>query len=254
MVLSNAILYNAPDTPYSKVAQKLRSHADKILAELEHIRIHHAEAPQPLVDPSEAEADPPRLTIGDLEPPLESLEALISPADITQDMDTSSDTDPLAPLFNFEFTTEQPASTPAPSLSKPKRDRKAERERARRRRAEANRARTRSSAGDPRENSYTSEHMDLDLVDGQLHEVHDDDKKRKRPKIVLPGHADVPPVVDEVDGREMFMKFDVGWILPDSSRRGGRAPVDRQPIEPRRKKPKAGECGVVVEIHLLNSV
>ncbi|KAI0085044.1 enhancer of polycomb-like-domain-containing protein [Irpex rosettiformis] len=44
----------------------------------------------------------------------------------------------------------------------------------------------------------------------------------------------------KVYGREMFAKFDVGWILPDNSRRGGCAPVDRQAIELRRKKPKAG--------------
>ncbi|KAI0091425.1 hypothetical protein BDY19DRAFT_930368 [Irpex rosettiformis] len=239
LVLSNAILYNAPDTPYSKVAQKLKSHADKILVELEQIKVAHSVLPDPAVDSSEPVASSSRLTIGDLEPPLEALQPFIQHATIAEGTDASLEVDPVTSLFKYEFAKEKPPPTPLP---KPKRDRRAERERSRQERFSTggNRARTRSSAGDPTDGGFNStERMDVDHLDGQLHEDRHDDRKRKRPKIVLPGQSDVPPVVDEVDGREMFTKFDVGWILPDNSRRGGRAPVDRQPIELRRKKPKA---------------
>ncbi|KAF7794968.1 hypothetical protein EIP86_006111 [Pleurotus ostreatoroseus] len=62
-------------------------------------------------------------------------------------------------------------------------------------------------------------------------------RKHKRAPITLPGHSEVPPVVDNVDNQRSFKMFDEGWILPDDHRRGGRAPVERQPLpEPKKKK------------------
>lgn len=240
--MDNALLYNRPDTPYSKAALKIKSHADRILTELEQAKVLHPELLDNSVESSEPEASSSRLLVGDLEPPLEVLQPLFSRDSIANDMETILETDPTTSLFNFEFAKEKPPPTPPPP--KPKRDRKADLDRARQERiaVAGERAMTRSTGGALTDSSRPSlEPIDVEIAEGQIHEDHHDERRRKRPKIVLPGHADVPPVVDEVDGREMFMKFDVGWILPDTTRRGGRAPVDRHPIEPRRKKPKTGE-------------
>ena len=61
----------------------------------------------------------------------------------------------------------------------------------------------------------------------------------RREKVVLPGQADVPPVVDDVDSRRSFGMFDAGWILPETARRNRRAPIERQNLPP-KKKAKTG--------------
>lgn len=65
--------------------------------------------------------------------------------------------------------------------------------------------------------------------------------RHKRDPIILPGQSEVPPVVDNVDEQRWFSNFDVGWILPNDHRRGGRPPTEKAPLpEPRRKKPRTG--------------
>jgi len=57
----------------------------------------------------------------------------------------------------------------------------------------------------------------------------------KRGPLILPGHSEVPPVVDKVDEYRSFKMFDAGWILPENQKRGGRAAVERKPLPPKRK-------------------
>ncbi|KAI0683939.1 hypothetical protein BC835DRAFT_1392543 [Cytidiella melzeri] len=237
LVLSNAMLYNRPDTQYFKAAQKIKSHADKILAELEQIKVPHPEVQALSAGRDGREASLSRPPLGDLEPPLAALQPLLSQASIADDLPVILETDPVTSLMNFEFAKLKPPPTPPPP--KPKRDRRAERERARLERIAAGfgpgeRARTRRSLADTDGNSALVDSMN----DHEEHHEDHTDRHRKKPKVVLPGQAEVPPVVDEVNNQEMFTKFNVGWILPESSRRGGRAPVDRQPLEPKRKKQK----------------
>jgi NuA3 HAT complex component NTO1 len=58
----------------------------------------------------------------------------------------------------------------------------------------------------------------------------------KRGPLVLPGHSEVPPIVEEVDKRQSFKMFDAGWILPENQKRGGRTAVERTALPPPRKR------------------
>lgn len=256
LVLDNAMLYNRPDTQYFKVAQKIRAQAEKSFAELDQLKAPHPEIPTPETAHDEGvEVIPTQSLLGDLEPPLETLRLLLSQSAIADQISTELDTDPLSSLFSYELPRLKP-SPPPPVLPppKPKRDRKAERERARQSRLVLDatagfRARTRSSVAADSIFNQLSDAMDVDAVEPAEPEEPQDDvvdkkkgKRSKRPPIVLPGQTEVPPVVDEVDNQKMFSMFDGGWILPDGQRRNRRVPVERQPLEPKRKKAKTGMC------------
>ena len=58
----------------------------------------------------------------------------------------------------------------------------------------------------------------------------------KRGPLVLPGHADVPPIVNIVDDYRSFKMFDAGWILPENQKRRGRATVERTPLPTRKRR------------------
>lgn len=76
---------------------------------------------------------------------------------------------------------------------------------------------------------------------------------RRRVSIVLPGYADIPPIVEEVDNRQSFKMFNDGWILPENSKRGNRsAAVERAPPPPPKKKPKKSERLVYILIDVFN--
>ena len=63
---------------------------------------------------------------------------------------------------------------------------------------------------------------------------------RRRIPFVLPGQSEIPPMVDDVDNQKSFKMFDAGWILPPDQKRGGRAPVERKPLPPPKKRHRAG--------------
>lgn len=56
-----------------------------------------------------------------------------------------------------------------------------------------------------------------------------------RGPLVLPGHSEVPPMVEQVDDYRSFKMFDAGWILPESQKRGGRAATQRSAVPTRRR-------------------
>jgi NuA3 HAT complex component NTO1 len=56
----------------------------------------------------------------------------------------------------------------------------------------------------------------------------------------MPGQAETPPMVTDVDSQGLFKMFDAGWILPTGQRRGGRQPVERVPLLPKKKKMDRG--------------
>ncbi|KAF7971000.1 hypothetical protein HWV62_22257 [Athelia sp. TMB] len=56
-----------------------------------------------------------------------------------------------------------------------------------------------------------------------------------RGPLVMPGQSDVLPVVDQVDDYRSFKMFDQGWILPENSKRGGRATIPQSPLHSKRR-------------------
>jgi hypothetical protein len=57
----------------------------------------------------------------------------------------------------------------------------------------------------------------------------------KRGPLILPGHSEVPPIIDKIDEYRSFKMFDAGWILPENQKRGGRTAVERKPLPPKRR-------------------
>ena len=209
--------------------------------------------------------------IGSLEPPLGVLDLLFSEDAIKDDIDYILSEDPLTSLFNFELgklkPPPPPPPPPPPKPPKPKRDRKAEAERRKlylqAKAAEAQKSHTvldispgfrapRTRKGLAAAAAFEAEahgegvvRDDVDLEGGshldpaERHSRKEAAKQRiRRPPTVLPGQAEVPPIVDEIDNRQSFKMFDGGWILPENAKRGGRTVADRPPMPPPRKKVK----------------
>jgi hypothetical protein len=123
LVLDNAVLYNKAGTPFYKTAIRIRTHAEPILNELDHLSFSHDIPPETVnTDPSQENNNslgslPP---IGDLEPPLYALELLTSKDGIKNDMSLILDDSPLASLFAFELGQFKPPPTPPPKKQKQK--------------------------------------------------------------------------------------------------------------------------------------
>ncbi|TDL26735.1 hypothetical protein BD410DRAFT_783848 [Rickenella mellea] len=255
LVLNNATTYNKSDTPHYRTAHRMKNHVKHILAELEKL----ARPTLPTIETQngasathdDAKSASP---VGDLEPPLMMLELLRSADAIRDDTDLILTSDPLHTLFAYEFGNLKPPPPPPPP--KPKKAKKPRQDpldaapgfRApvivggpRTRRARAAEAAFEAEAG--ADGSFSG--------DGESHDEEDNEasgskaskkpastgsRQRWRRPMVLPGHADVPPVVDDVDNQRSFKMFDEGWILPSSQRRGGRAPIEKHDLPPPRKK------------------
>lgn len=67
----------------------------------------------------------------------------------------------------------------------------------------------------------------------------------KRGPLILPGHSEVPPIVDQMDDYRSFKMFDAGWILPDSQKRGGRAAITRTPPMPPKRRTGPAKVTIV---------
>ncbi|KAF5379525.1 hypothetical protein D9615_006509 [Tricholomella constricta] len=121
LVIDNAILYNKPGTPFHKTALRIQTAAGPILEGLRQLSVNN----------NVSDGTPDALApIGDLEPPLELLELLLSTDAIKDDIDLVLADTPLASLFSFELPRAKPPppppTPPPPKPPKVKRDRKAE--------------------------------------------------------------------------------------------------------------------------------
>ena len=67
----------------------------------------------------------------------------------------------------------------------------------------------------------------------------------RRAQILLPGQADVPPVVETVDDQTSFSMFDGGWILPEGQKRRNRVGA---PVPGGRKAGRSGACSFYVVV------
>lgn len=214
--------------------------------------------------------------VGDLEAPLSVLDLLTSIENIEPDLDFILMHDALESMFTYELEEPKLLPTPPPPMStmsassangrrrkppKGKRDRKAEAERRRQRQLDASagfRGPPRTRKAHARAEAFEAEaragveDAAADLEDDDDESAFDSEgkigshgRRWKRTSIVLPGQADVPPVVEDIDKQRSFSMFDEGWILPSGIRRGGRAPVERHDGPPPRKKTRSGNYSLL---------
>ncbi|KAG0698199.1 hypothetical protein DFH29DRAFT_942772 [Suillus ampliporus] len=258
LVLSNAILYNKPGTSFYKTAQRMQISIQPILQELTPLAYNHT----PLAPPDSS--DPPALTqtsIGDLEPLIETLQLLTSSQYIQDNINIILDADPLSSLFNFELPRIKPPPPPppAPSPPPPPKPKVSKKKRLiktsepgpldaspgfrapRTRRALAAAAAFEAEAGFEPESQSTAEYEPgtTPATEADQRLSAEPPKKRRR-QSTMPGQAETPPMVTDVDSQGLFKMFDAGWILPSGQRRGGRQPVERAPLQPKKKKMDRG--------------
>lgn len=256
LVLSNAILYNKPGTSFYKTAQRMQISSQPILQELTSLAYNHTPLAPP--DPSDSSVLS-QMSIGDLEPLMETLQLLTSTQDIQDDINLILDADPISALFNFELPRVKPppppSPPPAPALppplppkSKKKRllkisepgplDASPGFRAPRTRRALAAAAAFEAEAGFEPEYQSTVE-PELEATEADQKVSAEPPKKRRRHS-AMPGQAETPPMVTDVDSQGLFKMFDAGWILPTGQRRGGRQFVERAPLPPKKKKMDRG--------------
>ncbi|KAJ3967417.1 hypothetical protein EV361DRAFT_930744 [Lentinula raphanica] len=127
LVLNNAMTYNKAGTPFFKAAQRIHNSARPILEELE--RAYTKPNPNQSLERSEDAAmevdspiSPSPSLIGDLEPPLELVELLLSLEAIKDESSLVLTSDPISSLINVEFPVFKP---PPPPLPKPRKASKA---------------------------------------------------------------------------------------------------------------------------------
>ncbi|KZT07202.1 uncharacterized protein LAESUDRAFT_698987 [Laetiporus sulphureus 93-53] len=292
LIVTNAMTYNQPGTSFYKTAQKIQTVAEPILADLdkisslrptpeqlpselqeqppqqlqkqlpEHLREHSQEHLQEQNDEHpEKRPQGPELDCieegvpaptGDLEPPIELLDMLVSEASITDDIELILDKEPLAALLTYEL----PRMKPPPPLPppKPKRDRKADLARKRQERLDsapgfrAPRTRRASATNAQFEGETETEvHVPTQPEAGPsseaaASELSSREKSSRKPgrrgPLHVPGNQPAP-VMESVDDRDSFSLFDKGWILPDDQRRGNRQRQQRSPLPPKKKSKKA---------------
>ncbi|KAF8336005.1 bromodomain-containing protein [Amanita rubescens] len=269
LVIDNAILYNQLNTAYHKTAVRIRSAMQPIFEELDHrLATAKADVAQPTNDTDEngnvaqhandtnengnVAAMAIDTSIGDLEPPFEFLKLLTSIEAIQEETELLLDKNPLDSLFSFELAhLKPPPPLPSLKLSKPKRDRKADLERKRKEREAEAAARALISGTRPRRKVITvvaaaaaiavaaDEEGEADAEAEAEGEEELPDMEMRRGSS-LPSPSDAPPLVTDVDHKGSFKMFDKGWILPPEQKRGGRRPVERQPLPP-RKRVKTGK-------------
>ncbi|KIM39576.1 hypothetical protein M413DRAFT_447053 [Hebeloma cylindrosporum] len=202
LVANNALLYNKHSTAFHKAAARVKKEGNTLLNLLEPWKMVHPPHAQPPInghasrENDEGDTDnhsaapemPPPL--GDLEPPLDILELLMSSDLIKEDLNMELDVDPVTALLNYELARMKPAPPdPSPPAAlprqrkkkpKPKRDRKAEAER-----AKANKAKERESAAAraaqlDKEEEEEAERAAALMGDEENRELGDLEKARRR--------------------------------------------------------------------------
>jgi NuA3 HAT complex component NTO1 len=185
---------------------------------------------------------------------METLQLLTSTQDIQDNINLLLHADPISSLFSFELPRIKPPPPPppAPSPPPPPKPKVSKKKRVlktvepgpldtspgfrapRTRRALAAAAAFEAEAGFEPEFQSTAE-LELGAIEVDQKLVPEPPKKRRR-QSAMPGQAETPPMVTDVDSQGLFKMFDAGWILPTGQRRGGRQPVERAPLPPKKKK------------------
>ncbi|KAG1762973.1 SNF2 family N-terminal domain-containing protein [Suillus occidentalis] len=199
------------------------------------------------------------MSIQDLEPLMETLQLLTSTQDI-QDNINLLHADPISSSSNFELPCVKPLPLP-PKSKVPKKKRLLKTvepgsldttpgfRAPQTRRAHAAAAAFEAEAGFEPEIKSTAE-PELGAIEVDQKVVSEPSKTWRR-QSAMPGQAETPPMVTDVDSQGLFKMFDAGWILPTGQGRGGRQPVERAPLLPKKKRRTldeiAGPSGLSVE-------
>lgn len=266
------MLYNMPGTAYHKTAQKVLGAAEPIMAELDKLiaRLpsnanvaNEARGPDVMDEDDDGPPpSPPRPLIGDLEPPVELLDLLLSEDAIKDDIDFILDKPSLDALFSYELAKEKP-TLPTPEANPPKvkltRTELLERKRQERleaargfrdlrsRRSSASLAQSESGPPEPPvEDSQPESGPSTQATEPEPSQdgVTETPMKAKRKQHVIaePGKL-AAEMVEEVDNQQSFKMFNEGWILPPDHVRGGRQRPAPQPT-PSKKKGRGGKTDV----------
>ncbi|KAJ7626344.1 bromodomain and PHD finger-containing protein 3 [Mycena polygramma] len=239
--LTTQFLYNKHGTPFQKTALRIQIAAQPILAELDHLSSAPNLRTTELIEGSAPPWTPS--PIGDLEPPLEILELLVSSEVIQDESELILSADPITSLFNFELENRKPAPpppTPPPDEREEKNRKRREADRTRGAIAaavafetEAN-ARASSSISAPRGRPKGSTNKSK-LPPPASQSESSRATRQRQPSAPLPAPGDIP-LVDHIDQKGSFTMFEQGWILPPGHRRGGRVPLERTTAPPPKKK------------------
>ncbi|EPT02926.1 hypothetical protein FOMPIDRAFT_1047297 [Fomitopsis schrenkii] len=279
LVATNAMLYNRPGTSYHKTAQRVLGAAEPIMAELDRlITCPPANAADEACDQDAMDEDddgpppsPPRPPIGDLEPPVEFLDLLLSEDAIKDDINFILDKPPLDALFSYELAKEKPPPPePEPKPPRVKFDRKVVLARKRwerlnaspgfrdRRslRSSASLARSEGEAPEPPAEEPQEEPQpeagpstQANEPDPSQEEATETPIKVKRKKHVIAEPGKLPAeMVEEVDNQQSFKMFNKGWILPPDQVRGGRQRPASQPTPTKKKGRGARGKSHLVEV------
>ncbi|KAJ3906209.1 bromodomain and PHD finger-containing protein 3, partial [Lentinula edodes] len=263
LVLVNATTYNKAGSPFYKIAQKILNSAMPILQELEHAYTKQALSTlgEPLVKTIESTVkmementpiSPSTSPIGNLEPPLELVELLLSLEAIRAESSLVLSVDPISSLINIELPVLKPPPPPqtrkapnkgpkAPKLKRQRPDRSEEYKRYKAKKAEerAHRAEVEAAMAAAAEGevytAMTGEEEGLSNADLPYSSFAG--PSRSRLPVETPS---LPEFRDHVDNQASFKLFNSGWILPSDQKRRTRAPTvpppDSSSLPPPRKK------------------
>lgn len=110
LIFDNSMLYNKPETSFYRTAARLKVAAVPILE-----RLNKVQLPPPVDTPFAGTSEAQQPSVGDIEPPLDVLQLLLSSDLISELTDYVVDTEPVTSLFNFEFGKLKPPPPPRPS-------------------------------------------------------------------------------------------------------------------------------------------
>ncbi|KAJ3792202.1 bromodomain and PHD finger-containing protein 3 [Lentinula aff. detonsa] len=251
LVLNNAMTYNKAGTPFYKAAQRIQNLARPILQELE--RVYTKQVPSELLEsladvdmkmetPVSPTSSPTSSPIGDLEPPLELVELLLSLEAIKDESPLVLTADPISSLINIDLPVLKPPPPPppkarktpkAPKLKLPKPDRSEEYKRYRVKKAEEQRSLESTPSVHEREErlgeQVTTMADEESLRDLNVPSFSPSTAGSSRSR--LPAETpSVPEFIEHVDNQASFKLFNIGWILPSDQKRRTRVSTVPPPV------------------------
>ncbi|KAJ3994236.1 hypothetical protein F5050DRAFT_1800805 [Lentinula boryana] len=260
LVLNNAMTYNKAGTPFYKAAQRIQNLARPILQELERVYTKQIsddllESPADVGMKMETPVSPTSSPIGDLEPPLELVELLLSLEAIKDESSLVLTADPISSLINIDLPVLKPPPPPpppkarkapkAPKLKLPKPDRSEEYKRYRAKKAEERARRVEMEASTAaaavdvanerlvirtRRSTAAAAAANAERSLESTPSVHEREERRRKLTRPQPETPSVPEFREHVDNQASFKLFNSGWILPSDQKRRTRVSTVPPPV------------------------
>lgn len=264
LVLDNAMQYNKSETTFHRVASRIKKNATPLLDVLDSIPATGQLMP-PLPEGKDAWRQPPEGEVGDLETSLARLQSMLAPDP------TEEGRDMLRSIFTFEVGKEPP---PPPSPKKRKTLSAAERNKKFEAAAERYKERLSLGGGSARVSraaaAVTGPESPPPLpTPGQrkgkvasADAEGSEPSKPARPQPGVVGVESVPALSDKerrkaeksldliaesLDSKDEYERFNVGWILPEGSKRRRPVPTPTIAIPPKRATSRASSASVASE-------